>query len=428
MTTREETELLTRVGPGTPMGNLLRQYWIPALPSEQLPEPDCPPVRVRLLGEDLVAFRSPDGTLGLLGEHCPHRGASLSLARNEDCGLRCLYHGWKIDGEGRVLETPAEPEQSSLRNRFVHTAYPVREEGGIIWTCMSRSTPPPLPRFGWFLAKPEGLSLVHVRQQCNWLQAMEGVLDTAHSNQLHTDVISADASASTVGGASRRTDGNFNRPSTDSRPQLRVLDTPYGFRYAGIRKTITDPDKFKYVRTTVFVAPFFTFLASTEGIGYVQAYVPIDDEHTAFYYAHYAFDGPVDDDAWRAWIGTKRDIDLDEDYRPRRNRANNWLQDRQEIREGRSFTGISGVLNQDFAVQESMGPIYDRSAEHLGASDMAILHMRRLLLKAMCDHEEGRMPVGLNCPGVDYEKIKARDSVIPIDTPWETVGADTDGL
>ena len=428
MTTAEETELLTRVGPGTPMGNLMRQYWIPACLSEQLSEPDCAPVRVRLLGEDLVAFRLGDGTLGLLDEHCPHRGASLALARTEDCGLRCIYHGWKIDAMGHVLETPNEPERSPLRNRFTHTAYPVVEDGGIIWTCMSKADPPPFRRFGWCLAAPESLSLVHVRQQCNWLQSMEGVLDTAHSNQLHSDFIRGDASSSVIGGASRRTTGSFSRPSDDARPVLRVLDTPYGFRYAGIRKTITDPDKYKYVRTTVFVAPFFTFLSSTEGIADMQAYVPIDDEQTAFYYAHYSFDGPIDDAAWRAWIGTTKNADLDDEYRPVRNRANNWLQDRDAMRRGESFSGVSGVLNQDFAVQESMGPIYDRSREHLGASDLAILHMRRRLLEAIRQHAAGESPMGLNCPEVNYEKIRAKDSVIPIDLPWETVGADTDGL
>ena len=278
MTTIEETQLLTRVGPVPRWGVCSVSTGYQPCRAEQLPERECPPVRVRLLGEDLVAFRSVKWhARACLGEHCPHRGASLALARNEDCSLRCLYHGWKTDSEGHVLETPNEPEQSSLRNRVTHTAYPGTRGGrdhlDLHEWIPTASIPAlrlvpgdaPEPVAGARAATVQ-LATGHGR----------GAGHPPHSNQLHSDVISADASASTVGGVSRRTDDKFNRPSTDGRPQLRVLDTPYGFRYAGIRKTINDPDKFKYVRTTVFVAPFFTFLASSDGIGDVQAYVPID--------------------------------------------------------------------------------------------------------------------------------------------------------
>jgi phthalate 4,5-dioxygenase oxygenase subunit len=236
--------------------------------------------------------------------------------------------------------------------------------------------------------------------------------------------VRADPGSTAPGGASHRVNGAFSRPSNDARPRLRVVDTPYGFRYGAIRTTIDDPEKFKYVRTTVFVAPFHVMLASSAGFGDVQAYVPIDDEHTALYYAHYNSNETVDDGEWRAWIGCRRGIDLDSDYQPIASAENQWLQDREAMIRGDSFSGISGVLYQDFAVVESMGPRYDRSAEHLGTTDLAVLHLRRVLLQSLRRHEDGDSPLGQGPEPIDYGKIRPEDRVIPIDTPWEIVGAD----
>jgi phthalate 4,5-dioxygenase oxygenase subunit len=293
---------------------------------------------------------------------------------------------------------------------------------------MGEGPEPPFPWFEWLSVDPANVSLVHVRQQCNWLQAIEGVLDSAHTNALHSDVVRVDPEGTGPDGASRRNGAAFSRPSADTRPRLRAVDTPYGFRYGAIRTTIKEPDKYKYVRTSVFIAPFFMMLSSSAGIGDVQAYVPIDDEHVAFYYAHYSLDGPLDDEEWRAWIGCRRGVDLDEQYRPIRTRENQWLQDREAMARGESYSGVSGVLNQDFAVQESMGPVYDRSKEHLGTTDLAVLHLRQLLLKSLDKVARGEPPIGLDGQPFRYDKIRPEDRVIPIDDPWETVGAASDGV
>lgn len=170
MLSRKDNELLTRVDSGTPLGDLFRRYWIPALLSEEIPEPDCPPVRVRLLGEDLVAFRASDGKIGLLGEHCAHRGTSLFFGRNEECGLRCIYHGWKFDTDGNVLETPAEPAGSQLKNKVRHTAYPCAEAGGIVFTYMGpRETMPLLPNYPWLGVPPAQRYIAKSYLECNYL-------------------------------------------------------------------------------------------------------------------------------------------------------------------------------------------------------------------------------------------------------------------
>src|SRR5919199_3209033 len=212
MLTREENELLTRTGPGTPMGALMRRYWLPVLLSEELPEPDGEPQQVRLLGEDLVAFRDTQGRVGLLAEACPHRGASLAYGRNEECGLRCIYHGWKVDVEGPILETPPEPPDSTFKDRLQHVAYPTREANGVVWAYLGpREKQPAFPVWAWMKATPEQLGVTKIYEDCNYLQGVEGSIDSAHSNYLHSSNITG-------------------RPR-DSSPHLATQDTAYGFRY-----------------------------------------------------------------------------------------------------------------------------------------------------------------------------------------------------
>jgi phthalate 4,5-dioxygenase len=189
----EDNEYVTRVGPGTPMGNLMRQYWVPAMLSSELPRPDCPPVRVLLLGEKLIGFRDSDGRVGLLGNYCPHRGASLFFARNEECGLRCVYHGWKFDVEGRCTDMPSEPPDSNFKNKIRATAYPCAERGGIVWTYMGpRETPPPLPDLEAAQLPVKQTTAIAYQRNCNWLQGLEGDIDTAHIGFLHFGADSAD--------------------------------------------------------------------------------------------------------------------------------------------------------------------------------------------------------------------------------------------
>jgi phthalate 4,5-dioxygenase len=427
MLSHEENELLSRVGPDTPMGQMLRRYWIPGCLSRELPEADGAPIRVRLLGEDLVAFRDFNGQVGVLDEYCPHRGASLVLARNEHSALQCLYHGWRIAVDGTILETPCEPEESDFKDRLRHIAYPVREQGGMVWAYMGPpGTEPAFPEFGWTVAPEERRVLVKVVGECNWAQSLEGVIDSSHSSFLHSsDIIGAAAQSRLDGTSAYQSVGGgivVQRPTNDRAPRLEPQDTDYGFRYAAIRKPIQDPDKYKYIRVTLFVAPFFGFIPPPAGWGLTEFFVPIDDEHTAMYHVEWRDDGPVDHERQYERSGAVMGRDIDERYRKRARRENNWLQDRAAMNAGLSFSGLRGVQVQDHAVQESMGAIYDRSREHLGTSDVAIIRWRRLMLDSVRQFQEGGIPIGLERP-VPYGVLRGAERIIPIDQPWQTVGA-----
>jgi phthalate 4,5-dioxygenase oxygenase subunit len=406
MLTREENELLTRVGPGTPMGAMMRRYWLPALLSEEVGEADGDPQRMRLLGEDLVAFRDTRGRVGLMAEHCPHRCASLVYGRNEEGGLRCIYHGWKMDVDGNVLETPPEPPDSTFKDRIKHVAYATYERNGVVWAYMGpREHTPPVPDWEWMQAPPEQLGVTKIYQECSYLQGVEGSIDSAHSDYLHSSNIRG-------------------RPS-DHAPRLETQDTAYGFRYAAIRKPDAEPDRQKYVRVTLFVAPFYVFTpplrmgssssaAPGQDVRVQQAWVPIDDEHNYFFSLRFNRNGPL--------VDNHRDqFQMDAAFRPRRHRANQHLQDRAAMRRG-SWTGIEGVNSQDFAVVESMGPIVDRSKEHLGVSDVAVIRMRRRMLDAVRAFQAGAPPLGLD-PAIPTERLATDERIVPIDTPWQAVAA-----
>jgi phthalate 4,5-dioxygenase oxygenase subunit len=249
MLTSEENDLLCRVEGNAPMGRLMRRHWIPALLSEEIDENDGKPVRVRLLGEDLVAFRDSDGRPGIVGERCPHRGASLVYGRNEECGLRCLYHGWKVDVEGNILEMPSEPPGSKLIEKVKHKAYPVHEAGGFVWTYMGPPEQDILPAFERPAFAPTGnerVSILKINVPCNWAQVLEGQIDSAHSSTLHSsDMVPARVESA---GA---TDSNWLRPSTDKAPRMQTQRTPFGFRYAAIRRPIKNSATHDYIRVTV---------------------------------------------------------------------------------------------------------------------------------------------------------------------------------
>jgi phthalate 4,5-dioxygenase oxygenase subunit len=405
MLTQEENELLTRVGPGTPMGQLMRRYWFPTLLAEEL-QAGGEPKRVRLLGEDLVAYRAADGRVGLLAEYCPHRGASLAYARSEDCGLRCIYHGWKIGVDGALLETPPEPPESTFRQRLKHVAYATHEVADLIWVYLGPpELQPAFPRFPWTEAPAESRVVTKVLQDCNYLQGVEGSIDSAHSDYLHSSNISG-------------------RPR-DHRPRLEVQDTAYGFRYAAIRQPDLGADTHQYVRVTAFVAPFYVFTPplragvsssaqAGQDVAVQQAWVPIDDEHNYFFSLRFNRNGPL--------VENHRDqFRMDAAFRPRRNRQNLHLQDRAAMRRG-DWSGFEGVNSQDFAVVESMGPIVDRTREHLGVSDVAVIRMRRRMLDAVRAHQAGGLPLGLD-PAIPYDRLATDERVVPLTTPWQAVGA-----
>ncbi|MFN0070613.1 MAG: Rieske 2Fe-2S domain-containing protein [Chloroflexota bacterium] len=426
MLSQEENELLCRVGPDAPMGQMLRRYWIPACLSRELPEADGTPIRVRLLGENLVAFRDSDGRVGFMDELCPHRGASLVLARNERSALQCLYHGWRIALDGTILETPCEPEESDFKDRIRHIAYPTREQGGMLWVYLGPpGTEPDFPEFGWTVVPEEQRVLVKMVGDCNWAQSLEGVIDSSHSSFLHSSEIVGAAAQSRPDGTSayQATDAGLivKRPTNDRAPRLEPQDTDYGFRYAAIRKPIQEPDKYQYIRVTLFVAPFYGFIAPPAGWGLVEFFVPIDDEHTAMYHVEWREDAPVDHDRQYDRSGAVVGRDIDVHFRKFANQANNWLQDRAAMKAG-SFSGIRGVQVQDQAVLESMGAVYDRTREHLGTSDVAIIRWRRLMLDSVRRFQEGGVPVGLERT-VPFTKLKGEERIIPLETPWQVVGA-----
>jgi phthalate 4,5-dioxygenase oxygenase subunit len=417
--TPEENDLLCRVEGNAPMGQIMRRHWIAACLSEEVAQPDGAPVKVRLLGEDLVVFRDSKGRLGVLDEHCSHRRASLALARNEDCGLRCLYHGWKFDVDGTIVEMASEPEASALPERVKHKAYPAREGGGFVWTYMGppaemREFEPPA-----FAPTPDvRVSATKVRVRCNWAQVLEGQIDSAHSSTLH----SSDMVPAPVDGA-KATEVNWLRPSTDKAPRFQIERTSYGFRYAAIRRPIMNEATHDYIRTTVYIAPFTALIPPNNVHNVAVVLSPEDDVTTMFYFiAWNGRDKPgVDPDTWRKFNVLQWGIDVDRNFDGRRTLANLYLQDRAAMKAG-NFTGIAGIPTQDIAMWESMGPISDRSKERLGASDVAVAAFRRLMVEAARTMQNGGPAIGTTEPHLAHASISSYEGVVAKSSNWRSLG------
>ena len=417
MLTREENELVTTTAAGTPMGEVMRRYWIPALLSSELPEPDGPPVRVQLLGEPLVGFRDTAGRIGLVDEFCPHRRASLWLGRNEESGLRCVYHGWKYDVAGNCVDQMNEPEP--FCHKIHLKAYPTVEMGGVIWAYMGpRERVPAPPRFEWTRVAASHRHVSKVWEECNWLQALEGGIDTSHAPILHRTITAKTARPGIP------VLGAFVR---GGKPILEVDVTDYGYRYAGIRPLGEDQT---YVRAYHYVMPFTQIRPQQLGRGRDgrdrtmiagHMWVPIDDGNCMVWNWMYSFgkEALTEEDRMERGHGNGPDhVEQHGEFRSLRNKRNNWLIDRQ-IQKTETFTGIEGINTQDRAVQESMGPVVDRSQEHLGPADRAIIAARRLLLQAITTVQDGGDP-----PGVDasYYHARAIEKIFPRSSTWrETV-------
>jgi phthalate 4,5-dioxygenase oxygenase subunit len=413
MLTRAENDRLCRVGPDAPMGRMMRRYWIPACLSEEVAEKDGTPIRVRVLGENFVAFRDSAGTVALIDARCPHRLASLALGRNEEGGLRCIYHGWKFGADGRCLEMPTEPADSTYRDKIRVASYPVRDAGGIIWAYLGPGPAPRFPAYDWTALPAEQRTVVRVAEHTNYAQSLEGAIDSAHSWFLHRGAVRDWRQRSTI--------------SSDQAPRLEAEDTDYGFRYAAIRKVDANPDTERYVRTTLFAVPFTAFIPRPMNPALpvsVQIFVPVDDEHTLFYGVWFSQDGStIDPEVTLGEVGFRPGVDLAPvTYERYQNPGNFWQQDRAAMRSGDSYTGIAGVSQQDMAVQESMGPLVDRTQEHLGTSDVAVIWMRRRMLDALNRFEADGSLVGQD-PKIPLERIRSEQKVIPVDTPWQSVGA-----
>ena len=421
MLTREENELLVRVGPGTPMGAVMRRYWLPALLSSEIAEPDGLPVRVRLLGENMVAFRDTNGRVGLLDEYCPHRRVSLWLGRNEECGLRCIYHGWKFDVAGNCVDQMNEPESFAHKVRLA--AYPTEEHGGILWAYLGPPEKrPPSPRFDFTRVPESHRYATRIWEECNWLQALEGGIDTSHAPILHR-LLREDGAGTGFSPSS-----SFVRGSA---PTLDVRTTDYGFCYAGIRRL---PDTRQYVRTYQFIMPF-TQIRPQQIVGPNESFraqiaghfwVPMDDENCMVFNWAYSFgEEPLADPEAQFRHGGNglADGDPANNFRKLRNKDLNWGISRAEQRTD-SFSGIRGINTQDHAVQESMGPIVDRSKEYLGPADKAVITARQILLRAVRAVQAGGDP-----PGADdgYYGLRALEAFLPAGVAWwGALGGDLD--
>lgn len=423
MLTKEENELLCRVERDAPMGGIMRRHWLPVCMSEEVAEPDGTPVGARLLGEDLVVFRDTRGRLGVLREYCLHRRASLTFGRNEDCGLRCLYHGWKFDIEGNVVDMPSEPPGAAQRVRRKTTAYPACEAGGFVWAWMgpedaARALQPP----AWAPGPGIRHAIVKMRTECNWAQVLEGSIDSAHSSSLHsTNMPPAEVAGSTA------TDSAWLRPSNDKAPRLELEATSYGFRYAAIRDPIRNPETHQYVRTTFFIAPFTVLIPPNDRYNLAQMLVPIDDVNTMFYWIAWHPDPAkgITQEAWRRFCGAEVGVDLDENYRKKQTLANRYLQDRQAMKRG-DWTGIRGIPAQDMAMWESMGAITDRSEEQFGSSDLAVAQFRRTMVAAARKFQEGAPAIGTAEPGTVHTRLASFEGIVPKTVDWRTLGVHED--
>lgn len=388
MLAQEENEKLTRVGPGTPMGELMRRYWIPAAFTDQIAKPDAPPIRVRLMGENLVLFRDSQGRIGLLDERCPHRTASLFFGRNEESGLRCVYHGVKFDVDGNCVDVPCVPgtnaaQMQNLQQMLATKSYPCIERGGVVWTYMGPpDLKPEFPDLEWTLVPESHRYATRHIQECNWLQGLEGGFDAPHLTFLH---------------------GGANEESRRIVPSYyEVVPTDFGF-LVGTGRDLGTGEIFWNVN--VMLMPFHKIISSVPHAAHVWA--PIDDEHTMLYSIDFHPSRPLtDEDVARSKAGdgihTENIPGTDHAIR---NKGNDYMIDRALQASGASYTGMKGLGIQDCSVQESMGPIADRRLEHLLLGDTAIVKIRRLLLQTLRDHAEGKQ-----LPGTDPRSYQVRST------------------
>ena len=439
MLTKEDNEILTRVGPGTPMGNLLRRYWTPALLSNEVPEPDSPPVRVRILGEDLVAFRDSNGDVGLFPQACPHRGASLFFGRNEEAGLRCVYHGWKFDTAGACVDMPSEPAESNFKTKVRINAYPTKESGGLVWAYFGPPEKQPLFRdFGSESVPKEQWQAFKATALCNWVQRNEGQIDSSHISWLHQYFGALDYpdDGTDVAGGYPSFDMSIKIWAYDRAPRLELENDWFGYRYAAIRNT---PNGNTHVRITAYVPPYTTIVANIPwATGGVHC-VPVDDEKCFFFFG--ARNSTEADVIARRLAGVegKQLFDNTPYRRPRdlsqmenRNGVRNFLPENdyqidRELQQTKFYTGITDFGSQDLMATESMGKIYDRTQEHLGTTDKAVIRMRQILISAAKDIEKGIEPPAID-GSLSYDTIRSGEKILGPGEDWRIVGSDQDPL
>jgi phenylpropionate dioxygenase-like ring-hydroxylating dioxygenase large terminal subunit len=411
MLSPKDNDYLCRIGPGTPMGNLMRQYWLPAIRSDELATPDSPPLRVKLLGEDLIGYRTTSGAVGLIHNACPHRGASLFFGRNEEEGLRCVYHGWKFDVSGACVDMPSEPAESNFRTKVRARAYPTHERNGIIWAYMGpREVPPPLPDIEANILARGAHEISVLHRPCNWMQGWEGEMDTVHAAFLHGGQNSFD----------EYDQGSFNYYQYKTRAaRFSTIETEYGLSNGAFRPAEDDT---YYWRVTHILFPFYNMIPTGklgEGVR-IGVYVPMDDDHTLHweiniqpgvernepFFLRYSHAVP-NTSGWYGRFNVEETLE------------NDYLIDRELQRENKGPGGYTGIKNgrlQDCAVTETMGTIYDRSHEHLGTTDQFIITARRRMIRAARALEQGITPPGVDNPEVYRQR--SGEMILPRTQDW----------
>jgi phthalate 4,5-dioxygenase oxygenase subunit len=410
---REQNDLLTQTGPGAPMGDLFRRYWMPILVASELPESDCAPVRVKVLGERLIAFRDSSGKLGLVDEFCAHRGVSLWFGRNEDCGLRCPYHGWKYDVSGQCVDVPSEAVESGYAQKIKLKSYPLVEGGGILWTYLGPlEKQPDFPGFEWMKLPPKHLYVSKRLQECNYLQAMEGGLDSSHVSWLHSMELHSDPLHKKTKGADYQSDRN---------PKFEIVESDGGL-LIGARRA-AEPGHL-YWRVTQWIMPIYQMIPPYgDNALNGHAWTPIDDETCwAWTFTWHPTRELTDEEftAMRSGHGVHVEYEPGT-FRPKVNKDNDYLIDRVGQKAGKTFSGVYGVAQQDASVQESMGPIVDRTRENLCTTDNAIIMARQRLLKAAAALQKGVDPPALSA---DCHAVRSASFVLPEDALFHAARAD----
>lgn len=413
MLTHAENDRLTRVEGDAPMGQAMRSWtWIPFALSTQIKVGEAPH-KVRLMGEDFVAWRAPDGRIGFIREACPHRQASMALARNEGCQLRCIFHGWAIDVDGRTVETPTQfnnAEAFAASVKVVH--HPVKEGAGLAWVWLGGEPVAEFPKLPIF-ELPEGHVWMTVsRVPCNWLQGIEAQLDSAHLGVLHSSWLSSSAEAYP----------DANKVTTQKAPRYEVEPKPWGLSAAALRAM---PDDSTFIRVTQYVAPYLSLIPAKKfGEGSIFMAVPVDDYNHLFFFGFFASDHVITDDDPRVKFGIGNDRLVKEDFaRFHGGRADNFGQDRDAMAKGH-FSGFTeSLLQEDLVVQVSMGPIVDRTKDNLSASDMGIVRMRKMLLKATANHEAGLHPWAPLEPAYDSQAVWPIELTAAPGVDWRVAAA-----
>ena len=401
MLTQEENEILTRVEGDAPMGQMMRNHhWIPAIRAGAI---TGDPIRIRLFGDDFVAFRADDGRIGFLNEACPHRRASLALARHEGCALRCIFHGWKIDVSAKVVEVPNEPGDGG---RFAANVpvrhYPTQVAGNILWVWLGTGEPAAFPEFPFTQLPDDHVFVASTKIPVNYAQAIEATLDSSHIAFLHRDWLGD------LGGDA------FKGTGQSLAPRFEIRDTIYGYRGAALRDL---GDGTVLARLNEFVLPFHSSTSPGKpNQGAYQIMVPIDDTHTLWYFVGWDTGQPYDSSG--SILGAPG-ADIDNWFPQPGTRENNWGQDREAMRNGTSFAGFptTGLLTEDTVIEISMGAIVDRTKEVLCRGDLAIVRMRSLLIRAARDYAAGRQPFGTDA-SIPYHNLYAVAGTMDASEDW----------